>query len=316
MFYFLGYDTTVRVPYNDTSTELNTNTTMIANSTHRGGMDTLSSRLIDVVDRTAHYEWNYSHKEDQNQRMEMFLLGMVSLALTIVNIICIIFTGWAILRIKEVTPQKIPQQFSSFWTKDVKVHRDYMKTIDRKKANHTLLDETREALGIANTGDAGLENTFLHTLYDKVEQESDYINITQWKSTPKDKMKHRMERQKRTEAVNEPKEITDDTTYLRHKRTQSVRQGVLNRRLHNQAKMLVRQSLETTNFDIQNEAVRPRNVTFSDGVVGEKKMRRARKISFPPNTNNITSTARNANNRSGLGILEEEKLIDNTNKNN
>ena len=47
-----------------------------------------------------------------DDRMEMFFLGLVSLALTIVNIICIILTGWAILRLKEVTPQKIPQQFS------------------------------------------------------------------------------------------------------------------------------------------------------------------------------------------------------------
>ena len=124
-----------------------------------------------------------------------------------------------------------------------------------------------------------------------------------------------MERQKRTEAVNEPNEVTEDTTYLRHKRTQSVRQGVLNRRLHNQAKMLVRQSLQSTNFDIQNEAVRPRNVTFSDGAAGEKKMRRARKISFPPNTNNMTPTSRKGNNSSCLGIVEEEKLIDNTSKN-
>ena len=293
---------------------------MITNSTQRGGLDIIHNRFIEVVNRTAHYDWSYC--PEGHQRLEMALLGTVSLALTIVNIICIIFTGWAILRLKEVTPQKIPQQFSSFWTKDVKIHRDYMKTIDHKKSNHTLLDETREALGIPNTGECGLENTFLHTLYDKVEQESDYMNITQWKTPAKDKMtskrhsKNRMERQKRTEAVKEDNEVTEDTSYLRHKRTQSVRQSVLNRRLHNQAKMLVRQSLTTsTNFDIQNEAVRPCNVTFSDGVVGEKKMRRARKISFPPNTNNMTPISRKGNNCSGLGIVEEEKLIDNTNKN-
>ena len=247
ILHFLGYDTTTKGPY-DTVKELNATNTMISNNTASGELDEGSTTLMEVINRTARYKWNYSDNGDQ--RMEMFLLGMVSLALTVVNIICIIFTGWAILRLKEVTPQKIPQQFSSFWTKDIKVHRDYLKTIDPSISNHTLLDETRDALGISNTGESGLENTFLHTLYDKVEQESDYIKITQWGSPSNDKMTHRMEKPRRYEAVNKPKRGMEETTYLRHKRAQSVRQGVLNQRLHNQAKMMFRKSRQSTNFDV------------------------------------------------------------------
>ena len=46
-------------------------------------------------------------------------MGLVSLALTILNILSISIIAWLTLRLKEVTPEKIPQQFSSFWRKDV-----------------------------------------------------------------------------------------------------------------------------------------------------------------------------------------------------
>ena len=261
----------------------------------------------------VHYDWNYSN----DTRLEMFFLGLVSLALTIVNIICIILTGWGILRLKEVTPQKIPQQFSNFWTQDIKIHRDYLNTVRDKDANKALLDEARQVLGIGETHNSGLENTFIHTLYEKVEQDPYYLNITQW-GPPKPQLSPKLKRQSKMEPVNEPFETTEDTTYLRHKRTQSVRHGVLNKRLHNQAKMLIRQSLQPTILDPQNEAIRPRNVTFSDSSTGEKKMRRS--PSIPPNSNNMFPTPRkgsisNARKRtksSDLERVEEEKLLDDT----
>jgi len=54
---------------------------------------------------------------------------LTSLALTLLNILCIILTGVLILRLKEVTPEKIPQKFSNFWRKDIKAHRNYYKTL-------------------------------------------------------------------------------------------------------------------------------------------------------------------------------------------
>ena len=63
----------------------------------------------------------YQHQYTENQPLEAFIMGVISLALTILNIICIIITGIAILRLKEVTPEKIPQTFSDFWKTDVKV---------------------------------------------------------------------------------------------------------------------------------------------------------------------------------------------------
>ena len=109
----------------------------------------------------------------------MLFCGLVSLALTIVNIICIIGTGWAILRIKEVTPQAVPQGFSHFWTNDVKVHREYLN-----KGTTNLLDEAREAMSTGQSNSDTLENkrysTLFDALFEKVEQDDDYINILDW----------------------------------------------------------------------------------------------------------------------------------------
>ena len=282
------------------------------------GYDTIKNSTANTTtiqdETTDHYERLYSNDD----RLEMFLLGLVSLALTIVNIICIILTGWAILRLKEVTPQKIPQQFSSFWTKDVKVHRDYLSTVRDKNANKTLLEEARQVLGIGETNDHGLENTFIHTLYDKVEQDGDFLNITNMWRAPEPAKTHRTNNLKRQSTVikEEPIETTMETTYLRHKRTQSVKQGVLNKRLHNQAKMLVRQSLQPLNFDEKHDEIRPRNVTFSDSADSRKKKMR-RSPSIPPNTNNMIPARRNGSasrppkgsTSSNLAIVEEENLI-------
>ena len=79
------------------------------------------------------YEWSETVVDrDATNKMEYFAIdaafkGFISLALTIVNIICIILMGVIILRIKEVTPEKIPQRFSSFWQEHVKTHRNYLR---------------------------------------------------------------------------------------------------------------------------------------------------------------------------------------------
>ena len=230
----------------------------------------------------------YENSYSEDDRMEIFWLGLVSLALTIVNIICIIGTGWLILRIKEVTPQKIPQKFSSFWTQDVKVHRDYLKKWD-ENANQTLLDEAHEALGIGKTLDSGLEKTFLQTMFDKVEQDPDYLNITKWGEEPKpiSSSKRSLKRQSKMEVPNDPAEITEDTKYIKHQRSQSLRHKALDKRLHNQGNMMVRQSMQPSTIDIQNEDMRPRTVTFSGIVDGDRK--RGRALSMSPNGNNPPS---------------------------
>merc|ERR1719391_1250203 len=68
--------------------------------------------------------------DNDNMPLESFYLGLISLFLTLVNILCIILTGVLILRVKEVTSEKIPQKFAHFWTKDIREHR---KTIRKHR---------------------------------------------------------------------------------------------------------------------------------------------------------------------------------------
>ena len=75
----------------------------------------------------------YTPRYSEDLSLESFLLGLVSLTLTLLNILCIIITGVLILRLKEVTAAKVPQKFQHFWRTDVKAHRDYYKAIRKKK---------------------------------------------------------------------------------------------------------------------------------------------------------------------------------------
>jgi len=112
-----------------------------------------------------------------NLALESLVLGLVSLLLTLLNILCIIVTGFFILRLKEVTPEKIPQQFSSFWRKDIRAHRNYNRTLgDREDSNNT-----------ADTTGDGLDGTYMQTLFDLdtlAAREEELVNIRKWLCIP------------------------------------------------------------------------------------------------------------------------------------
>lgn len=118
----------------------------------------------------------YETRFSDNLSIEAVVLGTVSFALTLVNIICIIITGIGILKLKEVTPEKIPQSFSRFWKRDVKAHRDYYRTY--KKNNEVFLSEARDVLGIGKKD--GLDGTFIQSIFDSAAAESHRINIKDW----------------------------------------------------------------------------------------------------------------------------------------
>ncbi len=121
-----------------------------------------------------------------NLGVEAVALGLISFLLTVINIVCIIITGIIILKVKEVTPEKIPQTFSTFWKRDVKAHRDYYNTLknsDPKQSSDALLREAREVLGIGINED-GLAGTFLQSVFERAHEENTSINIREWVTTP------------------------------------------------------------------------------------------------------------------------------------
>ena len=64
--------------------------------------------------------------------------------------------GVVILKVKEVTPERIPQRFSTFWHEHVSRHRRHLRSLrgsvkgadrqQRKENTLSLLEEVREVL--------------------------------------------------------------------------------------------------------------------------------------------------------------------------
>ncbi len=139
--------------------------------------------LFGFQNATYYYEPCYV----DDPALESFLLGAVSLALTALNIVSIIATGVAILRLKEVTPDKIPQSFSTFWRRDVRAHRDYYRTLHHRAGGDLdLVHETREALGICSgeDPDGGLADTFLQRLFEEACADCHVMDIRNWVASP------------------------------------------------------------------------------------------------------------------------------------
>jgi hypothetical protein len=137
--------------------------------TGRETVDTETNKTINL------YEPRY---DNDNMSLESFYLGLISVVLTIVNILCIILTGVLILRLKEVTSEKIPQKFAHFWRRDIREHR---KEIQTDKAYHKKFrdhpDQRPNLESIINN--EGLEGTILSSIFDKVAQDEEMINIRQ-----------------------------------------------------------------------------------------------------------------------------------------
>jgi len=114
----------------------------------------------------------YEHHYSSDLAVESFVCGLVSLTLTLINILCIIITGVLILKLKEVTPAKVPQKFSHFWRTDVRAHRDYYKAIKK--------GEKRGPWGSEKNGEVTNEDNVLQSLFERAAVDTDLSNIQQW----------------------------------------------------------------------------------------------------------------------------------------
>ena len=86
-------------------------------------------------------------------------------------------SGVLILKLKEVTPAKVPQKFSHFWRNDVRAHRDYYKAIRK--------GECLESWNSDDGGDARKNSekngeNLLQSIWERAAQDQDLSNIQQW----------------------------------------------------------------------------------------------------------------------------------------
>lgn len=101
----------------------------------------------------------------ESQAVELFCLGCMTFCLTLVNICCIYVMGVFILWIKEVAPI-IPKDQKQFWNHDIKIARDYnktMHTMDGMTMNRQLLQELSHFRQQSETDKQGSER-WLNTI--------------------------------------------------------------------------------------------------------------------------------------------------------
>lgn len=73
-----------------------------------------------------------------HQSIELAIFGCISMCVTLTNIICIYFMGVLFLKIKEVSPVASRGQ-RTFWKHDIKIARDYNKTLHPNDSYTTAL---------------------------------------------------------------------------------------------------------------------------------------------------------------------------------
>lgn len=67
----------------------------------------------------------------QHQAVELAIFGCISMCVTLTNIISVFIIGVCVLKLKEVAPMK---NHHTFWHHDIKIARDYNKTVFGKNA--------------------------------------------------------------------------------------------------------------------------------------------------------------------------------------
>ena len=110
----------------------------------------------------------------ENPEIDVIQLGSYSLALTVINILCIFLTGWLVLWIKAVTPERVPQYFALFCRRDIPNNRTSVSVGD--DLDQIIVEEARDEFGIENSK-TYQDKTFIETIREKIEKEEDYLRI-------------------------------------------------------------------------------------------------------------------------------------------
>jgi len=171
-------------------------TNMSINSTDVPYNITPTQDSIIFVSETCQPLYNNDYKFTYSCWMptEAFILGLVSLFLTILNILCICVMGICVLKLKEVAPHTAanPDQ-DIFWKKDLKIARNAYKTIssgerdDLSKMAKDFAAKYKPSTPSTDTGRHwtvhGLEGQRMNEKFQDIlksaEQDSTYQDIVQ-----------------------------------------------------------------------------------------------------------------------------------------
>lgn len=98
----------------------------------------------------------------ENQGLELFTLGCMSMSLTLLNIFCIYLAGVIFLIIKEVAPV-VPKDQKQFWKHDIKIARDYNRTLHTTDGHSMSKNLMQELTSLHHNNDTtgGLRGDYL-----------------------------------------------------------------------------------------------------------------------------------------------------------
>ncbi|XP_049279883.1 uncharacterized protein LOC125762130 [Anopheles funestus] len=98
----------------------------------------------------------------ENQGLELFTLGCMSMSLTLLNIFCIYLAGVVFLIIKEVAPV-VPKDQKQFWKHDIKIARDYNRTLHTNDGHSMSKNLMQELTTLHHNNDTtgGLRGDYL-----------------------------------------------------------------------------------------------------------------------------------------------------------
>ncbi|CAN7975450.1 unnamed protein product, partial [Ixodes persulcatus] len=112
--------------------------------------------------------------DEFSMHKECAVLGVVSFCLTVVNILCIIISGTLI---KEIAPAASLRGTRRFWKYDIKVARDYNKTLGEDMGKE-FLKEWQQLDGTKG-GDAANDLQDLQDILDEAEDDEVYQTVRQ-----------------------------------------------------------------------------------------------------------------------------------------
>ncbi|XP_018572228.1 uncharacterized protein LOC108911715 [Anoplophora glabripennis] len=93
---------------------------------------------------TRYHRLTQTNYYSRNYATELFALGAVSICLTFINIVCIYAAAILVFKIKEVAPMSRDHARRRFWKHDIKIARDYNKTLEGEEAGCTITKLSQE----------------------------------------------------------------------------------------------------------------------------------------------------------------------------
>lgn len=119
----------------------------------------------------------YEKKYSNDEAIELLFLGLISLGVTLTNVISVYLMAILFLKLKEVAP--VAENQRQFWRHDIKIARDYNKTLTNTEEGNRVRTELAEfnENAVDNFKGVGAELLRLHNPYHSTQTWSPFTHV-------------------------------------------------------------------------------------------------------------------------------------------